>query len=99
MEQTDIRKLIGLRVRDLRTSLSISQEELAHLSGLDRTYVNSIENGHRNVSIVNITKIARALGIPSGTVRSRLHIARQRLRELLAQEEKEQVSESKGVAA
>lgn len=35
--------------------------ELSNLSGLDRTYINSIENGRRNVSIVNIEKIANAL--------------------------------------
>ena len=54
---------IGERIKELRSRLGISQEALAHLADLDRTYVNSVENGKRNISIENIEKIAKALNI------------------------------------
>ena len=54
---------IGQRIKSLRKERSISQEELADIAGLDRTYINSVENGKRNISIVNIEKIAIAFGI------------------------------------
>lgn len=47
----------------MRNEKGVSQETLAHLAELDRTYVNSVENGKRNISIVNIEKIANALEI------------------------------------
>ena len=53
----------GERIRELRAEKKISQEYLAHLAGLDRTYVNSVENGRRNISIENIEKIANAFEI------------------------------------
>lgn len=57
----DIKLLVGKRVRELRNSIGISQEELADLAGLDRTYITSVECGKRNISIVNIEKLANAL--------------------------------------
>lgn len=57
----DIRVLFGNRIRSLRKELGISQEALALRAGLDRTYVASIENGKRNVSVVNIEKLVIAL--------------------------------------
>ncbi|MBQ9279599.1 MAG: helix-turn-helix transcriptional regulator [Clostridia bacterium] len=57
----DIRNLIGNRIRILRKKLKLSQEALAFKAGLDRTYIASIESGKRNVSIVNIERIAIAL--------------------------------------
>ena len=59
----DIKQKIGLRIKKLREKADISQEELAFRANLDRTYINSVENGKRNISIVNIEKIAKALGI------------------------------------
>jgi len=58
-----ITKKIGERIKELRSQQGISQESLAHLANLDRTYVNSVENGKRNISIENIEKIAKALKI------------------------------------
>mgnify|MGYP001998293578 CR=1 FL=1 len=57
----DIKEKIGLRVKQLRKKAGLSQEALALKAGIDRTYVNSVENGKRNVSIININKIATAL--------------------------------------
>jgi transcriptional regulator with XRE-family HTH domain len=50
-------------VRKRRHKLRVSQEEFADICGLDRTYVGGIERGERNVALVNIEKIARALRI------------------------------------
>jgi transcriptional regulator with XRE-family HTH domain len=60
----NIRLKIGTRIRQLRNAKGISQEALAHLADLDRTYITSVENGKRNISIVNIEKICKALEIP-----------------------------------
>lgn len=59
----DIKILVGKRVKELRNKLGVSQEELADLAGLDRTYITSVERGRRNISIVNIEKLANALKI------------------------------------
>jgi len=59
----DIKQKYAKRLRSLRKEAGISQEELAFRAKLDRTYVSSVENGKRNISILNIEKIAKALGI------------------------------------
>ena len=53
----------GERLRAVRQERGISQEKLAELAGLHRTYVSSIERGERNVSLVNIERLAAALGV------------------------------------
>lgn len=58
-----IRKLVGMRIKELRKRRQLSQEDLAGLAQLDRTYINSVENGRRNISIINIEKITKALEI------------------------------------
>ena len=58
----DIKEKIGDRIRELRGGKKISQEKLAELADLDRTYISSVEKGKRNISIENIGKIAKALG-------------------------------------
>lgn len=59
-----IKAAFGRRVRELRTQKGLSQEALALACDLDRTYIGGIERGERNVSLVNIQKIATALGVP-----------------------------------
>ncbi len=59
----DIKKQFGSRVRTLRKARSLSQEELAELSGLHPTYISGIECGKRNVSLENIRSLAKGLGI------------------------------------
>lgn len=54
----------GKKVRQIRKDKGVSQEKLAELAELDRTYISGIENGKRNVSIETIFKIAEALNIP-----------------------------------
>jgi len=53
----------GRALRQFRSERGISQERLAHLSGLDRTYVSGIERGERNPSLANILKLTQVLGI------------------------------------
>lgn len=59
----EIKEKIGKRLRELRTAKGLSQEKFSFECELDRTYIASIEQGKRNVSIVNIEKIATALGL------------------------------------
>ena len=59
----NIKKAFGERLRSLRTSKSLSQEKVAELADLDRTYISSVELGKRNISIVNICRLASALQI------------------------------------
>ncbi len=59
----DIRSEFGQRVKELRARSGMSQEFLAYMAGLDRTYISGVERGERNVSIVNIEKIAAALQV------------------------------------
>ena len=59
----DIQDKIGDRIRKLRQERGLSQEKFANLCELDRTYIASIEQGNRNVSLVNLEKIARAFGL------------------------------------
>ena len=56
----------GRRVRQLRRERGFSQEELAHRAGLHYTYVGGIERGERNPALVNIGRIAAALGVSVG---------------------------------
>jgi transcriptional regulator with XRE-family HTH domain len=53
----------GVRLRKVRMGKGISQEKLAELAGLHRTYVSSVERGRRNISLINIDKLATALGV------------------------------------
>jgi transcriptional regulator with XRE-family HTH domain len=57
----DIKVEYGKKVKEIRKTKGATQESLADLSGLDRTYISDIENGKRNVSIETVFKIADAL--------------------------------------
>ena len=54
---------IGQRIKKLRELASMSQKDLAYTADLDRSYIASVESGQRNISIVNIEKIAEALNV------------------------------------
>jgi len=54
---------VGKRIRTLRLTVGLSQEKLAFKSGLDRTYIGSVERGERNIAIINLNKVCTALDI------------------------------------
>ncbi len=57
-----IEQKIGLRIRQMRLSKALTQEELAGVAGINRTYMNHIENGRKNISVQTLEKIVHALG-------------------------------------
>jgi transcriptional regulator with XRE-family HTH domain len=65
MVTRDVLKLFGERVREIRMLRGLSQEELARLAKIDRTYIGGIERGERNAGIKNVWRIADALGVPA----------------------------------
>jgi transcriptional regulator with XRE-family HTH domain len=56
-------QLFGDQVRNQRKARGLSQEQLAELTGLHRTYIGGIERGERNVSLMNILRLAEALEV------------------------------------
>lgn len=58
-----VKEKIGQRIKELREAKEMSQKDLAYTADLDRSYIASVENGQRNISIVNIEKIAVALSV------------------------------------
>ena len=61
--QSKIKKKFGLQIRSFRKQRGFSQEDLAAVALLDRTYIGGIERGERNVSLINIYRLANALGV------------------------------------
>ena len=58
-----IRNKVGKRIKQLRNELGISQEELADKAEVHRTYIASLEVGKRNVSVLTLEKIVKALEV------------------------------------
>jgi transcriptional regulator with XRE-family HTH domain len=63
MDEKSFLEQIGNRIRELRTKADLSQEKLAFTCNLDRTYIGSVERGERNISVINLRKIAKSLNI------------------------------------
>jgi transcriptional regulator with XRE-family HTH domain len=59
------RQILAANIRRLRTGLDLSQEGLADIAGLHRNYIGGIERCERNVSVDNIGRLAKALGVPA----------------------------------
>jgi transcriptional regulator with XRE-family HTH domain len=66
------RQRVAANLRRVRQARGWSQEALADLAGLHRTYVGSIERGERNVSVDNIERLAQALGLDPADLLKRL---------------------------
>jgi transcriptional regulator with XRE-family HTH domain len=60
--------MFGKAVRARRNALGITQEELAHRAGIHPTYLGDVERGERNIALINILKLAKALGVKSGSL-------------------------------
>ena len=58
-----VKKALGARIRELRNKSGLSQEQFALKIDMDRTYLASVESGKRNISLLNIKKIADGFGI------------------------------------
>jgi transcriptional regulator with XRE-family HTH domain len=61
--QSPLLRAVGARIRKARQKKGISQEALAHLVNMDRSYVSGLERGEFNVSVLALARIARALGV------------------------------------
>jgi transcriptional regulator with XRE-family HTH domain len=62
----DVRISFGVHLRKLRLSKGLTQEKLADRAGMHFTYVGQIERGKRNPSLINLHKLAKALGVNGG---------------------------------
>lgn len=62
-DKSEILIKFGNRVRELRLQKGFSQEELAHLANVHRTYIGMIERAEKNITLINIEKIAISLGV------------------------------------
>ena len=67
-EAPEWQRQFGTQVRKCRHEAGLSQMALAHAADLDPTYISAIEQGRRNVSLVNIHVLARALGVSATTL-------------------------------
>jgi len=63
INKSDPRALFGLAVRKFRQEKGVSQERLAELADIHRTYVGDVERGIRNISLLNMVRLASALGV------------------------------------
>ena len=62
----------GKRVREVRVKRGLTQEELASIAGVHRTYIGFIERGEVNLTLINLQKIARALNVKASELLEKL---------------------------
>ena len=67
-------KALGQAIRDVRKVRSVSQEALAHNAGIDRSHMGKIERGERNVTALNLLRIAKALGVQPSEIFSKAEL-------------------------
>ncbi|STZ07133.1 anaerobic benzoate catabolism transcriptional regulator [Moraxella caprae] len=67
-------KIFGKNIKNIRHSKQLSQEGLAEKAGLHRTYIGSVERGERNVSLINIVQIAKALEVSPSVLMENLEL-------------------------
>lgn len=63
MKKSEINIRIGNRIREIRQSKGLSQEQLAEIAEVHRTYIGMIERAEKNITLVSLDKIVKALGI------------------------------------
>lgn len=59
----DMRRLVGSNVKELRTKLGWTQEQLAERSGFSQQYISGLEQGRRNPTIVSVFELAQSMGV------------------------------------
>ena len=64
----DLNIKFGKIIKELRIERGLSQEELGHKAGLHRTYIGMIERAEKNITIENINKLSKALGVPLSSI-------------------------------
>lgn len=64
-QQQRVKRRFGARLHELRKAKDMTQEEMAFAAELDRSYLSAIECGKKNLSLINIQRIADALGVPA----------------------------------
>jgi transcriptional regulator with XRE-family HTH domain len=65
--------IFGATIREVRANLGYSQELLAEKANLHRTYIGGVERGERNISLVNIVRLANALKVKPSQLLERIH--------------------------
>ena len=68
LNESEIKKRFGARLRAARKKQGLSQEKLALACDLDRTYIGGVERGERNISLLNIYRIVYVLSIDAGSL-------------------------------
>lgn len=63
IEDKELLQKVGERIRYFRIEAGLSQEKLSFECNLDRTYIGSVERGERNIAIINLNKLAKALNV------------------------------------
>ncbi|TAJ68730.1 MAG: XRE family transcriptional regulator [Phenylobacterium sp.] len=69
-DEEGLLRKVGSAIRALRKSVNISQESLADAAGIDRSHMGKIERVERNVTLLNLVKISRALGAKPSSILS-----------------------------
>jgi transcriptional regulator with XRE-family HTH domain len=59
--KTSVLEILGIRIREQRKALKWTQEELADIAGIDRSYIGGVERGERNITFTMLCKICEAL--------------------------------------
>lgn len=63
MRRMDVTQVFADNIKEFRFAQGLSQEALADLAGLHRTYIGAVERGERNITLLNANRIAEALGV------------------------------------
>jgi len=63
IENKGLLQKVGKRIRHFRIEAGLSQEKLSFECNLDRTYIGSVERGERNIALINLNKLAKALNV------------------------------------
>jgi transcriptional regulator with XRE-family HTH domain len=64
----NLRVVVGRNVRRIREARGLPQDQLAHDARIHVTYLSGVENGHRNISLIVLERIAKALAVPEAAL-------------------------------